>query len=89
MQGGVTPFLKVLPESARGTRSLRLLCSICPFWNVTAAGSNLRQVDRDSMLFRGTPAFYSAPVVRRGHQSIVPNRPSIFFLAFLDNIYYC
>ena len=89
MQGGVTPFLKVLPESARGTRSLRLLCSICPFWKVTAAGSNLRQVDRDSMLFRGAPALYSAPVVRRCLQFIVPVRPNIFFLAFIYNIYYC
>lgn len=89
MQGGATPFLKVLPDSARGTRSLRLFCSICPIWDVTATGSNLRQVGRYSAIFRGAPAFYSAPVVRRGHQSLVPDRPNIFFLAFLDNIYYC
>ena len=89
MQGGATPFLKVLPDSAWSTRSLRPFCSICPIWDVTATGSNLRQVGRDSKIFRGAIAFYSAPVVRRGHQSIVPDRPNIFFLAFLDNIYYC
>lgn len=48
-----------------------------------------RQIDTDSLLFRGAPAFYVSPVVHGGIQSIAPDGLNIFFLAIIGNINYC